>query len=73
MKNYMLIVLPSKEENGKIIKLPDETFAHFFDKYQDARNSAMDYECGVGWYWELYERQELKQDGINEREYVRIE
>lgn len=52
MAKYLLVF---KNDEGR-------SCATFYDDYTSARNAAMDCECGMGWYWELYERTE--EDGI---------
>lgn len=48
----------------------DGTGASFYDHYSEARNAKMNYECGLGWYCEIYERKEIPDQGF---EYVLIE
>jgi len=41
----------------------NETCAAFYDEYASARNACVDMECGLGWYWELYMRVAVDEDG----------
>ena len=50
MKNYMVIILTDEGEQ----------IVNFFDKYQDAENCRMNSECGMGWYAEVYAREEIE-------------
>ena len=62
MKKFMVVIFASDEDG-------EETFAKFFDTYGDASNARMDAECGMGWYAEIYVRQETECG----REYVFLE
>ena len=59
MKNFMVVGLT---DDGK-------TFANFFDTYEEASNARMDCECGLGWYAEIYVREETECG----KEYVFLE
>lgn len=64
MKKWMLVY---NYEDGR-------TIAMFFDEYIDARNTAMNVECGLDLYWELYERKEVEDvGGYKSFEYVLAE
>lgn len=52
MKKYMVIVL-----------LDGEQSAHFTDDYTTAHNMAMDAECGLGAYAEIYVRVQNEEYG----------
>lgn len=58
MKKFMLVFLADGEE----------TCTKFFDTYEEVQNARMDCECGLGWYAEIYERQETERG----REYICI-
>lgn len=57
-----------------VTKCEGETHAAFFETYNKAHNYCLNAECGMGAYWEMYERQEITdEDGYTSREYVFIE
>jgi hypothetical protein len=58
MKKYMVIISGVEGQD-----------AFFTDDYSAASNTRMDAECGLGYYAEIYERQEV--DG--EMQYVFLE
>lgn len=49
MKTYMITAF-----------VEGETFAKFADTYNEARSIAMNIECGLGGYFEIYEREETE-------------
>lgn len=64
MKRYMIVyVTPIDEEMGWTER---ETHATFADTYKEAHNKALDLECGLGCYTQLYE---LVVDEMGAKEY----
>lgn len=59
LPKYMLVVLD--DEGGH--------FTSFFEKYIEADNARMDYEVGLGFYVEMYERTET-EDGFREYQLI---
>ena len=55
MKKYMVIAYGE----GK-------TSVSFYDTFSEAENAHMDYECGLGWYAEVYERGIFEKDCLEE-------
>jgi hypothetical protein len=49
MKQFMIVA-----------KVDDATFAKFADTYTEAKSTAMNIECGLGGYTEIYSREDTE-------------